>query len=1173
MDTLQLLVQKPHVYTVVKLLHGHTCEPIFSTFGDLELFQKLQQHANFFRDLQHLAKTAKCIALSPNSGNLVLCVHKLSYSKELSFDFPDESDSDQIQNLVDYLGQAGTRGAAYIAGVFDVVEDRHSWQFSVDAVAKAANAHRTRITRIQEDDQAKKFVNLVRPIITETLAEFSDAHPLVGQDASSVPCDGTVPIGLTNLFCVVRWALPEPNVRRDAFHYTAQLVLADNQKVQIGRKLTLESDELETLVSRLEFPVGPNGRSIADSVFSSGTADFVSEEFGAGGRDIPDPQDTKDAQRQEAENKVFKDLGRHIFYAPVHVGGVPWAALLTFSHARNASDERHGEIPDDVWAHNYLFYRTLVPQVCDRLRLKAKDHYRKHLLASFRDEFLDSVNFHVSERIILAKIEARWRELTTYFPYGLLGMKMSPHMPTENAITLPSGSFAELWVSDNTNRCFERSLKFDLFGQLDLRLLSEELTSVSKRISDQHRLRRLAVRTAAIAIMSRNMSHNMGSHVLASVASESTEGTRDQLRLQLKKRSELLHYLQERMDFLAELSTSVSYMSIPVTLREVAAGFSAQESVQDYICGTGEIATVSSSGGGNNIRIAALGGRHAMHALYVIFENVLRNAAKHGIGGNSEDLSGQVSLKYRADKLSDRPDLVRVRVWDRKMNGRYCGSRTKPLFEYINWVIEEDIIDSTDTLKLGNWGIRELMIAATYLRGISLETLDQPIPEFPLLTALVVDKNGNDLQSQIAGNLCYQFYIDRAKTALIVADFEVRKQSIEKLRESGIDVITSGRNIPQRHAQHQYMVMPDITIDGYEVDLPVRQIRYGVTDKLHTSIPAASLGDAELHELKSALDRADGNTVWKIVAVAWKSHICGRHACAGAKLCHGPDAPDTGCGERASGLADARSAVAFDRHGHLLARDQWGLEGVNQSLFWEQYFQPDDQYAPFETPLSGTCKAVEAEFLAAAVARVVIFDERVQDAIEQHSPLSYADRNQGSETTMRMADAMVKRRIYVPGHDLCPFKLMQSDETEQQYLGRLRRFQPSIENYLAEIKSGGLVDFLVIHQGILDGVAKVFASPGQISSQASDVTAWIQAEARDAGAELVICTGRGVFAEVIDEGVRCVPASSVLRWATHKPSKYHLYQLLCASRRPRHGASRRPRHEQDGPVHIDSHVG
>lgn len=84
-------------------------------------------------------------------------------------------------------------------------------------------------------------------------------------------------------------------------------------------------------------------------------------------------------------------------------------------------------------------------------------------------------------------------------------------------------------------------------------------------------MRRESVKSAIAAIMSRNMSHNLGSHVVTNakhqvMALERSQGD-DTVKEQLKGVSALLQYLQERQDFIAVIANDEHYPKGPLNFK------------------------------------------------------------------------------------------------------------------------------------------------------------------------------------------------------------------------------------------------------------------------------------------------------------------------------------------------------------------------------------------------------------------------------------------------------------------------------------------------------------------------------------------------------------------------------------------------------------------------------
>lgn len=206
------------------------------------------------------------------------------------------------------------------------------------------------------------------------------------------------------------------------------------------------------------------------------------------------------------------------------------------------------------------------------------------------------------------------------------------------------------------------------------------------------RARRAALRSAVSAIMGRNMSHNIGSHVLARYASEITKTSPgdDQGRDVLV---DFLGYLQRRMDFLAEVATSDrAFWSQPVSLKQQLVRFDFRRQCARYWGGAdGKIsdATLQAcrtrlpvlshiTGKENltaNVDFQAVresegacatddplfdcpGGEVGIHALYIIVENVIRNSARHSGATGGEQIDIQVKAKC------DDTGLVEVTIID-----------------------------------------------------------------------------------------------------------------------------------------------------------------------------------------------------------------------------------------------------------------------------------------------------------------------------------------------------------------------------------------------------------------------------------------------------------------------------------------------------------------------------
>jgi hypothetical protein len=585
------------------------------------------------------------------------------------------------------------------------------------------------------------------------------------------------------------------------------------------------------------------------------------------------------------------------------------------------------------------------------------------------------------------------------------------------------------------------------------------------------------------------------------------------------------------MDFLAEIATTRSYMSIPAAFGEILKELKTQKLLVDYITAIDAKADVQDVSRVDYI-MASPGGRHGGQALYVMFENIIRNSAKNRPPSPEGIAPAAVKLRARIQesKLANLggETLLSVRIWDLARNGRQRKFGDE-LHERINNVIRRDsIIDERGRLKDGNWGLRELTVAAAYLRRTEIEDIESYIPGPPLLRAIVVDDDGEDVDGVTEGNLGYEFFVERPRTVLLIESSLPQETAsalqVGTLRRKGIEVVNSWRDESHVNVEHKYLIGGR---DGFSpTNLPVRKL--AVTDKEGIG---ACVGRSRLDE---ALD-ADGSNsasgrVWNVAASAWAHFIRCKYGLQRAELYHVPRAGEHACGKNWNAAVGIENAVIYDHHTILGRQD--GLAMIRGALFWEHYRDGYDQAALFEKPDPANREALAAEFLVAGIARIIVLDERVQDEIGNQPPLSEG------VNTLSMAEAVKLRRIYVPTVDDCDLRQSPNREKIENFLARVSGGSPSPGPNVG-VQSEP-IDFIVIHQGILDRLGE------------DDDISWMRREASNVGAELVICSGRGAPPQVARAGVRFVPLSSILRWVVQRPSKYHLYELLSASRKVSH---------------------
>ncbi len=345
-----------------------------------------------------------------------------------------------------------------------------------------------------------------------------------------------------------------------------------------------------------------------------------------------------------------------------------------------------------------------------------------------------------------------------------------------------------------------------------------------------------ALRSAVAAIMARNMSHNIGSHVLASIGSEFP------LDLNVPENQIFYKYIQQRMDFIAQVSTEFPEWSYPVWfIKDLMKRFYRQKTLLENISKYEDLTAhnwkdnneksivikikdrnnkfiipfnlQNSDSSFNDYLVAIPGGIVGNHAFYVILENIIRNSAKYGwanLETNEKDIIKNLEIMIETE---DKPenDFIMFRIWDNVSdvfrsiknvpdkryikeehlkdlpeNLSWCEEEAKklPLHQQINCMLIKSFIDKIGKLKKENWGLMEMKIATGFLQQKSTPEIGKEGEEvLNIIKAISVPTEDKNVY-----RLGYQFNIPKPKEVLIIGklgDIE-NKINNEKARKNSI---------------------------------------------------------------------------------------------------------------------------------------------------------------------------------------------------------------------------------------------------------------------------------------------------------------------------------------------------------------------------------------------------
>jgi hypothetical protein len=772
----------------------------------------------------------------------------------------------------------------------------------------------------------------------------------------------------------------------------------------------------------------------------------------------------------------------------------------------------------------------------------------------------------------------------------------------EDDESVPSSYRGGVWIFAGTERRYGRRRREKLEDLMRLCLLTG-MSSVEARASKSlsEGILRHAVRTAAAAIMGRNMSHNIGSHVLAryssKIGSEKIEVRDDKA----DSRGEFLAYLQRRMDFLAEVATSdQAFWSESLWLHEQVGrlNYTRQKErffpndpiVLKYITGKdslpasvewGRPTSLLDAGGGiaataseisKDYLIACPGGEMGIHALFVILENVIRNSARHGSSTEAENET--VKIFVHAIDEGDT-EFLTIEIIDPRAPLNEIDDEevreTRPHLK-INKMLKEKLVNPDGTPNPRNWGVREMQICAHYLRELSFSDLDSlPHESHPVLRAGV--------HSLGAGRGClkYTLYLKRAKLTAVVmrsgssrdAD-ELRRRGLHvECLESGMD--PDWKQIATRTGGYGFLLVEEgISIPGAgtsgRASLPVRTMNFSKV-KIDEAIDGALRSSGtewmeRLHKEWAEICRDKraawaNKPLWGVVVADNLALKYGDVALPSgpAQLSEGLFAvnkvDDRKARSRIAPLPDDASILDWHRnlHGHAIAA-AWiahpfmqelrlGGASLGQAALVAKNPEESRMWISAEAALSDSPHSAYLRACTHGTGWEILAAAVPRVAVLDERVQSSLDKVVRGDLKLR--HAWFCMGVWVPWKN-SPSELLNCDLDTPSFVDCqkfLKRPTDKDEQFP--------IDVLVVHLTVLERLKQ------ERRKSLKETLAELVAGTEASEAEIVIVTGRGVPAVDIDN-VRYLPISALLESLVMRPSKLALMRTSWSSGRTRNVA-------------------
>lgn len=355
-----------------------------------------------------------------------------------------------------------------------------------------------------------------------------------------------------------------------------------------------------------------------------------------------------------------------------------------------------------------------------------------------------------------------------------------------------------------------------------------------------------STKAAISAIISRNHSHHIGSHVTPRTGVKDIEerlsklgyNFKDKLKVIGNLKSRLDEYIQKKADFMAEIATEPLTTTISKSFfREVLLYFIQNTLLTDNI-GANEGVNYKSQNGKSENRLkihflfkgkkldaqfnggeccktnfdhtnlpytglcgcdnpkelwltnpegedmtVAWPGPLGEFSFYCFLENFIRNAIKHNYEVLSDDrpLNVYVSVTELDKDDSEKHEFYKIEVWEDVtdpckpipviIDGK---SETTTLKKHLAGLIHSEIVDNQGRLKKGAWGIAEMKIMATMMRGS-----DNFISMNSNLSVGCCKRDGKE-------RLIYEFRVMKPKELAIIAKTSPEDDKRIQHRDQGV---------------------------------------------------------------------------------------------------------------------------------------------------------------------------------------------------------------------------------------------------------------------------------------------------------------------------------------------------------------------------------------------------
>jgi hypothetical protein len=670
-------------------------------------------------------------------------------------------------------------------------------------------------------------------------------------------------------------------------------------------------------------------------------------------------------------------------------------------------------------------------------------------------------------------------------------------------------------------------------------------------LAQNEALTNTAIKAAISQVMARNMSHNIGSHVLSrfkeeediskpvlmqytSLDDQRIENVSDTLPLI----ATFNNYLKNRMDYLADIATSDPVMENLMSFKSgLMMGIDANRALLDRISGVTDpdlkfkfILTRRGEPNQVNVSISITNDILGAHAFYIILENIIRNIAKHSKLTKAEkEVRITIDISdFQIDK--EFSEFYEVSIYDNICRPRF---QIREIVHSRNKSFNKSILENY-TLRQTDLGTIEMDVCAAYLRCLPITSIELPEYELnvnkwtgeadnakddgrinnPLLIYAYFQPSGPGAEQQ--GYLGYKLYFNRPKEVLVVDDegtFSIGDLAHDEMKQKGVRVIKSGDILPGSIFNYHFLYCHS-ELD--EKKLQYRNIPRRILSRIQTdSFPSPDSLRAQL----------------------WQRYICTKFpqtfpvtiSKSSRNLTIGRDKNNKYKIEKTDAPV---STIFIDNHSFYYDRSDkfsyYDMECSHHKLKDYSAFLPAIESEFYRD----TAVIRLSEYLEIVNTSIVVIDERIQESISNQS--------KHVEGKILLYNYFKKQKVFIPTDTDADLNELSFGE-----MGETGTVAHNLKNY---IHSPGKkeADFFVIHLGVIEKLL-----PGNVDKSEKEITKIIDGlfEGIDLR-KIVVTSGRGC-PNNLPKNIVFVPIALIQNAIEASFDKILLTKILYNSRTPK----------------------